>query len=183
MKWSKGRAPWEQKLKAASEEEWIQMWKEHFKNLLGNSPKVTNKPITKVINSLLDIKLRQLTQEELIIVLTRIKSGKAAGLDKMTPEVWKTRKLDDLLLRFCNIVYKQNTIERWIKGCILPFPKKGDLKITKNYRCITLTSIATTVFNALFLNCIKLEIKKILRKNQDGFQRNWSTTSLNLTIH
>ena len=34
------------KLKVASQEERIQKWKEHFKNLLGNSTKVTDKPIT-----------------------------------------------------------------------------------------------------------------------------------------
>ena len=51
------------KLKAASQEERINLWKEHFKNLLGKSPKVTDKPITKIINNQLDIKLGQFTQE------------------------------------------------------------------------------------------------------------------------
>ena len=32
---------------------------------------------------------------------------------------------DDILLRHCNAVYNQNPIDRWMKGCILPFPKKG----------------------------------------------------------
>ena len=39
------------KLKPTSQEEQIQMWKEHFKNLLENFPKVTGKPITKIINN------------------------------------------------------------------------------------------------------------------------------------
>ena len=38
------------------------------------------------------------------------------------------------------IPYKTKTIDRWTKGCILPFPKKGDLGIAKNYRGITLSS-------------------------------------------
>ena len=49
------------------------------------------------------------------------------------------------------------TIEKCTKACILPFPKKGDLRITKNNWGITLTSIT---------------IEKILWKNQNGFQRN-----------
>ena len=61
------------------------------------------------------------------------------------------------------------------KSCILPFSKKGDLGIIKNYRGITLTSIVAKVYNALLLNRIELEIEKILRKNQNGFQRNQST--------
>ena len=74
------------------------MWKEHFKNLLGKSPKITNKPIRKIINNQLDIKLGQFMQEELDVVLTKIKNRKAAGFDEIPPEVWKIRKIDDLLL-------------------------------------------------------------------------------------
>ena len=72
--------------------------------------------------------------EELDSILMKIQDRKAAGLDEIPPEVWKTRELDDILLRHYKAVYNQNTIiDRWIKGCILPFPKKGDLRIAKNY--------------------------------------------------
>ena len=69
-----------------------------------------------------------------------------------------------------------------MKGCILPFPKKGDLGLAKNYRCITLTSIAAKIYNALLRNRIEPEIDNIPRKNQNGFRRNRSTTSQILTI-
>ena len=67
-------------------------------------------------------------------------------------------------------------IERWTKGCILLFPKKGNLAIAKNYWGITINSIAAKIYNALLLNCIKPEIDKILRKNQNGFRRNRSAS-------
>ena len=107
---------------------------------------------------------------------------KAAGLDEIPKEVWKTRQFNDILLRQCNAVYNQNRIERWTKGCILPFPKKGDLGLAKNYRGITLTSIAAKIYNALLRNCIEPKIDNIFRKNQNGFRRNRSTTSQILTI-
>ena len=69
-----------------------------------------------------------------------------------------------------------------MKGCILSFPKKGDLGLAKNYRGITLTSIAAKIYNALLRNCIEPKIANILRKNQNGFRRNRSTTSQILTI-
>ena len=69
-----------------------------------------------------------------------------------------------------------------MKGCILPFPKKGDLGLAKNYRGITLTSIAAEIYNALLRNRIEPKIDIILRKNQNGFRRNRSTTSQILTI-
>ena len=67
------------KLKATSQQEWIQLWKQHFENLLGNSPKVTHEPITKIISKQLDIKLGQFTQEELDSVLRKTKSRKSSG--------------------------------------------------------------------------------------------------------
>ena len=96
--------------------------------------------------------------------------------------MWKTREFDDILLRYCNPVYNQNTIVRWTKGCTLPFSKKVDLGIAKNYRGITLTSIAAKVYNTLLCNRIEPKIEKILWKNQNGFRRNRVTTSQILTI-
>ena len=169
------------KLKAAYQQERIKLWKQHFENLLGNPPKVTHEPITRIINKQLDIKLGPFTQE-LDSVLRKIKNRKAAGLDEIPPEIRKTRQFDDILLRHCNAIYNQNPIDRWMKGCILPFPKKGDLGLAKNYRGITLTSIAAKIYNALLGNRIEPKIDNILRKNQNGFRRNRSTTSQILTI-
>ena len=73
------------------------------------------------------------------------------------------------LLQFCNAVYNQNTTEKFIKGCILPIPQKGDLGLTKNHRGITLTSIVAKVYYDLLLNHIKSEIEKILRKKSKRF--------------
>ena len=65
---------------------------------------------------------------------------------------------------------------------LLSFPKKGDLGIAKNYRGIALTSITAKIYNALLRNRIEPKIEKILRKNQNGFRRNWTTTLQILTI-
>ena len=86
------------KLKAANQQERIKLRKQHFENLLGNPPKVTHEPITRIISKQLDIKLGPFTQEELDSVLRKIKNRKAAGLDEIPPEVWKTRQFDDILL-------------------------------------------------------------------------------------
>ena len=165
--WRKIRA--KAKLKATNQQERIKLWKQHFENLLGNLPKVTNEPITRIISKQLDIKLGPFTLEELDSVLRKIKKRKAAGLDEFPPEVWKTKQFDNIQLRHCNAVYNQNPIDRWMKGCIFPFPKKGDLGLAKNYRSITLISIAAKIYNALLQNRIEPKIDNILRKNQNSF--------------
>ena len=84
------------------------------------------------------------------------------------------------LLRYCNAVYNQNIIDRLTKGCILPFPKEGDLGKAKDYRDITLTYITAKIFNALPFNNLGPESEKVLRKNQNCFRRNRGTTSKNI---
>ena len=53
----------------------------------------------------------------------------------------------------------------------------------RNYRGITLISIAAKIYHALLRNRIEPKIDNILRKNQNGFRRNRFTTSQILTIH
>ena len=78
------------------------MWKEYFENPLGNSPKVTNIPITKSINCRLDIKVEQFTHNELNEILRRIKNRKDTTSTRMSSEELKTREFDDLHFRFSN---------------------------------------------------------------------------------
>ena len=64
-----------------------------------------------------------------------------------------------------------------MKGIHPPLIKKGDI------RGISLSSITAKIYNSLLRNRIEPKIEKILRKNQNGFRRNRSTTSQIFTIH
>ena len=109
------------------------------------------------------------------MVLRKIKKNKIAGLDEIPAEVWKTGYFNHILLEFCNDVYSHKPIEHWTKGCILPFPKKGDLTVTDNYIGITLTCIAAKLYNILLRVRIQPTLDMILRPNQNGFRNNRST--------
>ena len=41
---------------------------------------------------------------------------------------------EQYVVELSTAVYNLNPIDKWTKGCILPFPKKGDLGLAKNYR-------------------------------------------------
>ena len=69
---------------------------------------------------------------------------------------------------FYRTLYKNRQSNSWLVSL------KGDLGIAKNYRGITLTTIAAKVYNALLHNRIEPKIEKILKKNQNGFRRNRS---------
>ena len=93
--------------------------------------------------------------------MPKTKNRKAASVDEILREIVKTRKFDDLY-SFCEAAYKENTIEKWIKYCILFFSKKEVFGIIKIYGSITLSSIAAKVYNDVFLNSIESEIEKII---------------------
>ena len=59
------------KRKVTNQQERIKLWK-HFQNLLGNPPKVTHEPITRIISKQLNIKLGPFTLEEIDSVLRKI---------------------------------------------------------------------------------------------------------------
>ena len=120
--------------------------------------------------------------EKVLKAIKSIQYGKAYGFDEIPVEMWKLSEFHQVLLECCNLVYEQDPISRWRKGCILPFPKKGDLSITKNYRGITLTAISAKIYNLMLLNRIRPEVDPVLRKNQNGFCMNKSTSRHILTI-
>ena len=170
------------KLKATSEEERLKLWRKHFEDLLGSTPKIKEATITPVVETMLNIKTGSFEMYELIKAQKQVQNGKASALDNIPPEVWKKEEMREILLGFCNDVYNQEPIESWVDGCLLPFPKKGDLGLTSNYRGITLTPIAAKVYNLMLLNRIRPAVEKVLRKNQNGFRPGRSTAGQILTI-
>ena len=164
------------KLKANNDNERIKLWHKHFKDLLGKNIQSTfhSNNSDHTVNNL-DIKIDHFTKEEVMKATNNISYGKAVGLDEIPAKVWKLDDFKEFLLESCNRVYFQEPIVSWTNGCILPFPKKGDLSITKNYRGNILTAIAAKIYNLMLLNRIRLEIDPILRKNKNGFRTNRST--------
>ena len=64
------------------------------------------------------------------VVLIKFKAKKLLSLMKYLQKY--RRQVNLLTFQLCYTDYKQNTIEKWTKGCILSFPKKGDLRTAKN---------------------------------------------------
>ena len=54
------------KLKATSQADRLEKWKDHFKGLLGNGPDVSDTPIEQIIYNTLDVKLGYFTPDELM---------------------------------------------------------------------------------------------------------------------
>ncbi|XP_068691683.1 uncharacterized protein [Montipora foliosa] len=74
------------KLKAPSQEERIQLWKNHFKDLLGKPPQVSNELINPIVQEELHIKKGDFSMDELMKALKSTQNHKACGLDEIPAE-------------------------------------------------------------------------------------------------
>ena len=119
--------------------------------LLGSPPIAINPDdeIEQVVDTTLPIETGAFTSEK---VLQKMSNGKAAGLDEIPAELWKTGRFNTLLLEICNgVLLRGEKPSEWSLSGIVPIPKKGDLSKATNYRRISLTSIAAKIFNRLIL--------------------------------
>ena len=173
------------KLKGGSQENRKANWLSHFRSLLGEQPKTpANLQLRKIqVSEELDISTDPFTLLELQTVLKSLSNNKAPGLDNIPTILWKDPIFHDLLLQLCNTTFLTHAPpSAWLKGGIIPVPKKGDLTSASNYRGITLIPIAAKIYNKLLLNRLVPAIDPLLRSNQNGFRRGRSTISQILSI-
>ena len=170
------------KIKANTSEERIAKWKEHFSSLLGQPPKISESPTILVNDDILPIETADFTRDELIKCINTFSNNKAPGLDNIPIEVWKTDAITEPLLDVCNKTLNGDKASIWVRSGIVPFPKKGDLGNTENYRGISLTVTSAKIYNKMLLHRIRPHIEPLLRINQNGFRPKRSTTAQILTI-
>ena len=155
-------------------------WKDYFSTLLGSPPIASNldEEMVNIVDTTLPIETGPFTNEELETIIQKMPHGKAAGLDEVPAEVWKTGRFNQILLEICNdTLLEGRKPQEWSISGIVPIPKKGDLSRATNYQGISLTSIAAKIFNRLILNRCRPHIEPLLRPNQNGFRAERSTTS------
>ena len=174
------------KIPGESSEERLNVWYEHFRNLLGTEPPTPDLSLpffNNRISDTLPIDCEPFSLSELQAVIKSLKSSKSPGLDGIPPAVWKLPDLHEHLLGFCNsALVEGSTPEAWTTASIIPIPKKGDLSKPGNYRGISLAPVAAKVYNKLLLNRIYPFIDPLLRPNQNGFRKGRSTLPQILAI-
>ena len=153
-------------------------WSNHFSSLFCQpSQSSTNLPKVK-ISGKLNISTDPFNMRELRAVTDSIKNKTSPGLDNIPAILWKDESFHPYLLNLCNHVF--TTLEcpsSWRVSGIVPVPKKSDLFDPFYYRGISLTAIASNIYNKLILNRLVPSLDPILKRNQNGFRRGRSTFS------
>ena len=79
---------------------------------------------------------------------TEKKRRKAADLDELPSKLKKTRKINDIFLRFFNALYKQSTMEKWMKRL---HPALPQVKVTSELLRITVVSLTAAKVSLITL--------------------------------
>ena len=152
---------------------------DHFSNLLGKPVQDISREDSFFCNKVSDdlpIPTGPFTMEELQKGLKELNKSKTPGPHNVPAIIWKNSLFHKQLLDFCNETLKGNKPEELSRSTIIPVPKKGDLSLPSNYRCITLSALAAKLYNTMLLNRISPHLDPILRRNQNGFRKGRSTT-------
>jgi len=111
-------------------------------------------------------------------VISKMKNGKASGIDNITVELIKhggpelLQRIFGLLLQIWD---QERMPEEWEIGIICPIFKKGDRRECSNYQVITLLNITYKMFTCLIYNRLVKYSELTLGEYQAGFRTSRST--------
>ena len=123
----------------------------------------------------------EVTSEEIKSAIERLKNGKAAGEDGITPEMIKTAGSYMLALLanlFTHMLNACTYPAQWVKAIVVPLYKgKGSLKEAVNYRGISLLPHLAKVFTHILNRRITrwLNDKRAIVDEQAGFREGYGT--------
>lgn len=162
----------------------LNRWSEHFYTLFNASRSVQEPAIDRIpqqpVKTELDVAPTLQETEEAI---EQLKSGKAAGVDGIPPEVWKNGgpALYTKLHEFFVCCWEQGKLPHDLKDAVIItlYKNKGEKSDCSNYPSITLLSVAGKILARVLLNRLVSAIAEDhLPETQCGFRANRGTTDM-----
>ena len=170
----------------------VTFFKEKIEKLEANINKKPNiDPLSelkeKLKNSNLKFSLKTVKEKDVLKLLKALKGKKSYGLDGITSEILKIGA-EVLVVPLTWIINTSITTgefpEEWKIAKIIPLFKKGNRRTMKNYRPVSLLSVAGMILEKI----IAIQIEEFFEKNnlfgpfQFGFRKDKSTVSELLTF-
>ena len=162
----------------------LSRWSEHFQALFSADRVVQDSSVLRIPQQPVKVELDELpSMEEITKAIEQLKSGKAAGVDGIPPEIWKDggpalhNKLHELLV----CCWEQGKLPRDLRDAVIVtlYKNKGEKSDCSNYRGITLLSIAGKILARVLLNRLVPSIAEDhLPETQCGFRANRGTTDM-----
>ncbi|CAF4940420.1 unnamed protein product, partial [Rotaria sp. Silwood2] len=116
---------------------------------------------------------------EVSSAIKSLKSGKAAGIDEIRPEMLKALNNGGIrwLTRIRAVVWKTGEAPAdWQTGIVITIFKKGDQRECCNYRGITLLSLPSKVFARIIERRCRQIVEPQIQESQCDFRAGRRTT-------
>lgn len=159
-------------------------WSEHFQTLFGTNRTVQETamlhmpqlPVKEDLDEVPSIK-------EVNRAIQQLRSGKAAGMDEIPPEIWKHGglALQQRLLEFFVCCWGKGQLPCDLRDAVVItlYKNKGEKSDCSNYLGLTLLSIADKILARVLLNRLVPAItEEHLPESQCGFRANRGTTDM-----
>ena len=166
-------------------------WYNHFKEVFqgnnegGNEQSTTETDLSEDPDHFLN---KGISEEEVKEALSKLKRGKASGIDDISAEMLKCggSHIRIILTKLFNVIFERGLYpQAWSKAIIIPVYKKGDPENVDNYRGVSLLSIIskcyTTVLNSRLYTW--LESNDTISESQAGFRKEYSTVDHIFTLY
>ena len=143
----------------------------------------------KIMQSINEHINRPFTQDEVVILIKKLKNKKACGIDNVINEYLKNSPTDliVLIVKMFNLVLLSGIVPTdWCIGIIKPiYKKKGSIDDPDNYRGITLLSCIGKLFTASINTRLTTYLDKasIIGEEQAGFREGYSTLDHIFALH
>ena len=123
--------------------------------------------------------------DEVQAAIRELKSGKAASIDEIRPELLKSLSRHGILwlTRVCRLAWREGRAPvDWQMGIVVSIFKKGDQRECSSYRGITLLSLPGKVYARVLERKSRTIVKSKLQDTQCGFCPGRGTTDQLFTL-
>ncbi len=118
---------------------------------------------------------RAIERVEVEKAIAKIKCGKAAGIDGISPEMVKRVRdaVVEWMTMICDLAWRQGVVpDEWKKAVIVPLHKgKGNKDECNNYRGISLLSVPGTIYGRILIERLMQFTEKKVSDEQGGFRK------------
>lgn len=119
-----------------------------------------------------------ISEAEVQEAITKMKLGKSAGRDEISPEMIKYggTRLENWIRKICQQAWDGEDIPKdWEENIIIPLHKKGKTDECDNYRAISLSSCIQKIYSRIIERRIRLHIEDELQEEQAAYRENRQT--------
>lgn len=160
------------------EKDILETWRVHYENKFADETPEEEEGENNQPEENAETPTESITEEEVCLAVKKMRNGKAAGEDEITPELIK--KGGEVVIQWLKKLYNQcwetETIPQdWEKNVIVPIHKKGETTQCENYRAICLSSCALKIYSRILEIKLRNEIEEELEEEQAAYRKGRQT--------